>query len=318
MSESLQVAQFARPPSQNHLLQTTSFVTLENVYEKQTVGGDPGILFKQILEANLNASFDVYQSSHKGVSGKGTSLVEEISSGKAEYCLNFLLLPPGATWSTQVETIPSGFSLDMVFVVPMPKRIESWRLFQYIFQWQVSIGLVIALCLLSGAALLFQYFHSQLNTVSHRPGRLSAIVSVWKAALSVSMKRLPTTCSQRLLIALALLLGLIFLNLTSAQLFVLVKTKPRHSSKKTLQELHDSNLPIYAIHEHFSPYLNIFENTSLRNFKVNLRTDKMYENIYYFNPTFFNITDRALVYTNTIVELIKSLPRSRAFLQYSR
>lgn len=92
---------------------------------------------EQILEANLNASFDIYQSSNSDVhevSGKGTSLVEEISSGKAEYCLNFLLLPPGATWSTQVQTIPSGFSLDMVFVVPMPKRIESWRLFQYIFQ----------------------------------------------------------------------------------------------------------------------------------------------------------------------------------------
>lgn len=42
----------------------------------------------------------------------------------------------------------------------------------------------------------------------------------------------------------------------------------------------------------------------------------MYENIYYINPTFLNITDRALVYRNTIVELIKSLPRSRAFLQY--
>lgn len=36
-----------------------SFVTLENVYEKQTVGGDPGILFNQILAANLNARFDV-------------------------------------------------------------------------------------------------------------------------------------------------------------------------------------------------------------------------------------------------------------------
>lgn len=179
----------------------------------------------------------------------------EISSGKAEYCLNFLLLPPGDTWSTKVQTIPSGFSLDMVFVVPMPKRIESWRLFQYIFQWQVSVGLVIALCLLSGAALLFQYFHSQLNTVGHGPGRFSAIVSVWKAALSVSMKRLPTARSQRLMIALALLFGLIFLNLTSAQLFILVKSKPRHSSIKTLQELHDSNLPIYTIHKQFAPYL---------------------------------------------------------------
>lgn len=183
-----------------------SFVTLENVYEKQTVGGDPEILFQHILEANLNASFDVHQSSNNdvyGVSGKGTSFVGEISSRKAEYCLNFLLLPPGATWSTHVQTIPSGFSLDMVFVVPMPKRIESWRLFQYIFQWQLSVGLVIALCLLSGAALLFQFFHSQLNTVGHRSGRFSAIVSVWKAALSVSMKRLLIARSQRLLIALA-------------------------------------------------------------------------------------------------------------------
>lgn len=76
-----------------------SFVTLENVYEKQTVGGNPGILFKQILEANLNASFDVYQSSNNdvhGVSGKARVWREKSAAEKQSivptfYCCRLVL-----------------------------------------------------------------------------------------------------------------------------------------------------------------------------------------------------------------------------------
>lgn len=109
------------------------------------------------------------------------------------------------------------------------------------------------------------------------------IVSMWKASLSLPSNRLPTTHSQRLLISLTLLLGLIFPALFSAQLFALVKSKPRSASITTLQDLHNSNLPIYTIYKQFSPFLNSFENTTLHRLKDNLKTDKMYENVYYLD-----------------------------------
>lgn len=74
-----------------------------------------------------------------------------------------------------------------------------------------------------------------------------------------------------------------FPALFSAQLFALVKSKPRSASITTLQDLHNSNLPIYTIYKQFSPFFNSFENTTLHRLKDNLKTDKMYENVYYLD-----------------------------------
>lgn len=289
---------------------------LKDFYEKQTLGADPVILLKQILEENLNASFEVYEPLSNDLFGtiNKSGVVEEIGSGKADYCINFSLIPPGVMWLRHVQLILTGYVFDLIFVVPMPRKVESWRLFQYIFQWQVCVGLSFVLFLLSGAALLFVHVFS---TLSHKNSNTtSEIVALWKASLSVSTNRLPTTHSQRSLITLSLLIGVIFPTLFSAQLFSLVKSKPRSASIKTLQDVHDSNLPIYTVYKQFSSYLNSFENTTLHRLKDNLKTDKMYEKVYYLDSSYLNITDRALVSTNLMIKLATSLPQNKAFLQY--
>lgn len=294
-------------------------VTLDNFYERQTLGVNPAVLLKQVLEESLHASFDVYESSNDlfGLENDTeVGVVGEISSGKAEFCINLAVLPPGILWLGHVQVIPTAYTVDVVFVVPMPRQVESWRLFEYIFQWKVCVGLGIVMFLLSGAALMFVHVKSNSDTLIQISNRTSEVVSVWKAALSVPTNRLPTTHSQRLLIALSLLFGLIFLALFSTQLFSLVKSKPRIASMKTLQDVHDSNLPIYAIYERLASYLHSFENTSLHRLKDNLKTDTFYKGVNYLDPRYLNISDRALVYTNLLTKLAVSLLKGKAYLPY--
>lgn len=306
-----------------HRLRTVFFnipssrVTPEDFNEKQALGSEPGMLFKQILEENLNASFDGYEFSSSDayglMNGTARGVVGDFINGKADLSVNFFFIQPGIPWSKQIQLIPTGFDLNLVFVVPKPEKIESWLFFLYIFQWQVCVGLGIVLVLLSVATVLFVRVHSGTDTLSRNA--ISEVVSVWKSALSMPINRLPTTHSQRLLIALSLLLGLIFLTLFSVQLFTLIKTKPRLASIRTLQDLHDSNLPIYTIWKEFAQYLNSFENTSLRRLKDDLKTDEMYENAHFLDPRYLNITDRSVVYTDIMINLLVSFPKNKAVLE---
>lgn len=294
----------------------SSQVTLEDFNKKQPLGADPGVLFKQVLQEKFNASFDGYEFSSDifGLGNNtGRGVMGEFISGKADLSVNLFFLQPGVTWLKQIEIIPTGYDMSLVFVVPKPKKIESWLFFLYIFQWQVCAGLGIVLVLLSAATVLFVHVHSGTDTFSQ--DGTSEVVSVWKSALSVPINRLPTTHSQRLLIALSLLLGVIFLTLFSVQLFTLVKTKPRQASIRTLQDLHDSDLPIYTIWKEFAPYLNSFENTSLRRLKDNLKTDEMYKNANFLDPSYLNITDRSVVYTDVMINLLVSFPKNKAILE---
>lgn len=284
--------------------------------QKHSLRADPIILLKRILEENLNASFDVYESPSNDFFGMDnkSGVVEEIGSGKAEYCINLSLLPPGVMWLKHVQPLLSGYVFDLIFVVPAPRRIESWRLFLYVFQWQVCVGLSLVMFLLGGATLLFVHINSTFSNNSS--SRTSEIVSLWKAALSVPTNRLPRTHSQRMLISLSLLLAVIFPTLFSTQLFALVKSKPTSAAITTLQDLHDSNLPIYTIYREFSPYMNSFENTTLHRLKDNLKIDKMYEKLNYLNASYLNITGRALVAASMLIEMAASLPQNKAFLQH--
>lgn len=297
---------------------TNQIIDIKGLKEKQTLGGDPRILFKQTLEWYLNTSFDAYEppnNANDTFVRPVRQAVAEVISGKAEYCLNFFFLKSSIVWPKTLQLIQIGFGFDLIFVVPMPKQIESWQLFQYIFQWPVSLGLGLVLLLLSAVAVLFVNVHSKIDPQRQNSRGTSEVVSVWKAALSLSINRLPTTHSQRLLIAWSLLLGLIFVTAFSVQLFALMKSKPRSASIKTLHELQDSNLPIYVIINSLALVLNSFENTSLSKLKDNFKTDKTLENADYLDPKYLNITDRAIVYTTDIIKKISSLPQNKDYLQ---
>lgn len=98
---------------------------------------------------------------------------------------------------------------------------------------RVGNSFCIYLSSLSAAAARFRYLHFETDTTSHSCSGISEVVSVWKAALSVSIDKLPTTHPQRLLIALPLAARFDIHHTFSGQMFALIKSKPRLASMKT-------------------------------------------------------------------------------------
>lgn len=105
----------------------------------------------------------MYESSNNDMFGKSnkteSGVVEEMSSGKADFCISFSLIPQGVMWLNHVLLLLTGHVFYLDFVVPMPRQV----LFQYIFQWQVCVGLSLVMFLLSGAALLFVHVFFTLS-----------------------------------------------------------------------------------------------------------------------------------------------------------
>lgn len=180
----------------------------------------------------------------------------------------------------------------------------------------MSVALGLALLTLSVAAAIFTCLHSRSNTSNDTSTVTSEVTSVWKAVCYAPIQRLPSTLSQRVLMAVSFLLGLIFVTIFCSQLFALTKSKPRIPSVKTLHDLQDSDLPIYSVASFYTSILDGFANTSLSKLGNKLKIDKMYENRNYLDPNILNITDRALLYTGGAIRAVSTLLKNRPYLQY--
>lgn len=186
----------------------------------------------------------------------------------------------------------------------------------YIFKWEVSVGLGLTLIILSGVAILFAIVLSKTNKRNDSLHVTNQVVLVLKASISASINKLPERHSQRLVVAVSLILGLIVNTVFSAKLFNLMKSRPKEGRIRSLHDLQDSKLPIYLSTEIFKQTLDTFENTSLSNLQKNVRHDGPYYTNYWLNPQHLNITDRAILYSDSMVHILVSLPNSRQFTNY--
>lgn len=293
-------------------------IAAEDVTKSIRLGESPSLVFGQILKGYLNASLDVYMvvnyNTDRESMDKGTvTPIGEFLNGNADHCIPWALLD--TKWTKHVQIIQIGQSYKYVFVVPKPRQVESWRLFLYLFQWEVSVGLGLTLLVLSGAAILFVIVLSRTNNGSDSLQATTQVVTVLKASISASINKLPENHSQRLLVAVSLLLGLIVITVLSARLFNLMKSRPEEGSIKSLRELQDSKLPIYLSTEMFIQALATLENTSLSELQKNVVHDGPYYNNW-MNPQHLNITDRAILFIDYMINLLVNLPNSRRFSKY--
>lgn len=201
--------------------------------------------------------------------------------------------------------------------MPKPRQVESWKLIFYLFQWQVRLGLGLTLIVLSGTYILFAVVLSKTNMLRHSLNVTSEVLTVWKAFISLSIKKLPTSHSQRLLVAISLVFGLIFITVFSAKLLNLIKSRPIEGRIRSLHELQDSKLPIYLTHRAFKTIMDTFENTSLSKLQKNVKHDKTFENDNrLFDPQHLNLTDHAVLYADELLYTIVNQPQNRVFYKY--
>lgn len=273
------------------------------------------MLFKQTFEDHFNTCFDVHEHVNRGGFEPDSIYKElglplgEIVNGKADHLI--LDLFSKKNWPRTIQIIQIGYSFKFIIIVPKPRQVESWRLFLYIFQWEVSVGLGLTLLVLSGAAILFVIILS--NKVSDSLNLTFEMLTVWKAFISASTNKLPTQHSQRLLVAVSLFLGLIFITLFSAVLFKLMKSRPTEGRIRSLLELQDSKIPIYLSHSSFRRVMDTFENTSsFSRLQQNVNHDEEFESVKnMYNPQHFNITDRAVLYPDNVLYSVVNQPQNR-------
>lgn len=201
--------------------------------------------------------------------------------------------------------------------MPKPRQVQSWKFILYLFQWQVRLGLGLTLIVLSGASILFAVVLSKTNRLRNNLNMNSEVLTVWKAFISISINKLPTRHSQRLLVAISLVLGLIFTTVFSAKLLNLIKSRPTEDRIRSLHELQDSEMPIYLTHRAFKTIMDTFENTSLSKLQKNVKHDKLLENDdRLFDPQHLNITDHAVLYADELLYTIVNQPQNRVFFKY--
>lgn len=295
-------------------------ITIENARQVKRLGDNPVFLLKQSLEEYLKTKFDVYEHLNSDVDpdsmdSKFNIPLSEIINGKADHCIHFMFST--ISWPRTIQIIQIGFSFKFVLVVPKPRHVESWKLIFYLFQWKVRLGLGLTLIVLSGAYILFVVVLSKTNKLKHNSNMTSEVLTVWKAFISLSINKLPTRHSQRLLVAISLMLGLIFSTVFSAKLLNLIKSRPIEGRIRSLYELQDSKLPIYLTHRAFKTIMDTFENTSLSQLQKNVKHDKTFENDNrLFDPQHLNITDHAVLYADELLYTIVNQPQNRVFFKY--
>lgn len=104
--------------------------------KKLSVGVNVSILFKQTLESYFNISFDVHEVKARPRSGNETpgpinEVLGKVMSAEAEFSFQ-LYLVFGNSWPKTVQLIQTGLIIEFIFIVPMPREVESWRLFLYL------------------------------------------------------------------------------------------------------------------------------------------------------------------------------------------
>lgn len=295
-------------------------ITIENARQVKRLGDNPVFLLKQSLEEYLKTKFDVYEHLNSDVDpdsmdNKFNIPLSEIINGYADHCIHFMFST--ISWPRSVQIIQIGFSFKFVLVVPKPRQVESWKLILFLFQWQVRLGLGLTLIVLSGASILFAVVLSRSNRLRNNLNMTSEVLTVGKAFISVSINKLPTRHSQRLLVAISLVLGLIFTTVFSAKLLNLIKSRPTDGRIRSLHELQDSELPIFLTHRAFKTIMDTFENTSLSKLQKNVKHDKTLENDNrLFDPQHLNITDHAVLYADELLYTIVNQPQNRVFFKY--
>lgn len=296
-------------------------ITIEHARQVKSLGDNPVFLLKQSFEQYLNISFDVYEhlttdEDPNSMDSKFNIPLGEIMKGKADYCVHFMFST--ISWPKTIQLIQIGYSFRFIFVVPSPRQVESWRLFLYIFQWEVSVGLALTLVVLSVTSVLFVVVISKTNKLSDGLSVTSEVVLVLKAFISASINTLPTRHSQRLMVAMSLVLGLVSTTVFSAKLFNLIKSRPTEGHIGSLHELLVSKLPIHITHRAFETILDTFENTSLTQLRLNVKYNKTLErdrNL--LDPQNLNISGHAVLYIDDILyAIINSQPKNRVFLKY--
>lgn len=159
------------------------------------------------------------------------------------------------------------------FLMRQKPSIESWRIFNYIFQLKLWVALLLTCILTNFMFIFFKSSFGQFSNVSFIKKAFQSCILVTKTFLSVGLDKVSTQNSERILLASCFFFGLIFVTIFNSRLYSLMTSKPHPPSLNTLQEVVDSELPITVWDRYFVP--TFFTNSILRPLNSRLTIDEL-------------------------------------------
>lgn len=260
--------------------------------DSSSIQGGPDLTFLFTLQRFFNVIFEHHKPSDYSDflrTGTADGALADLSNN----CVDILINSKTLKWYDNQKVqflLPRKFAN---FVILVKKRgiISGWRIALHLLHKTVWMCLVLAFFMCSAVYTIMRRI--RFGTFNF----LEGLFVVMKSFLSVCIIHMPHTHPERMLIAFCLMLSVIILNLVFGQMFYLIKSEPQLSNINSLEELQNSNLPIFAVYSNFLYALDGLKNTSLSKLPERLKYKKLEGSTFGIDSK--NINDKYAILTST-------------------
>lgn len=237
-----------------------------------SIKGGLDLSLRWAFESQFNVHFSIHpprDGKFHGMSIKGTftgALIDVINND-VDMALNAKLLKWHDT--PKIQFLMPRLDTALIIMVKKKDRIEGWKVIFHLFHWQVWAWYVSTTSIMCFISWVLAKICLKVFILSDHYGNepSDAVWMVLKSTVSMSVVRLPKLYHDRILMTASLWSSVVIVNLLFGQLFYLIKTKPRTANIDTLQELLESNLPIFTSTESYMSAFDGLQNTSLSKLK---------------------------------------------------
>ncbi|PNF40250.1 hypothetical protein B7P43_G06519 [Cryptotermes secundus] len=174
--------------------------------------------------------------------GTSTGTLGDILDDRADLSLNSRFVKEYGTNDIEF-TIPVGFD-SLCIIVPKAKQLPKWLALFRVFDLHVQFSLVCVYVVCSIIIYILQILYSHFKS-DYKTASLSAIfIEMLTPFLSLSLARMPSSRSEKVLVILCLVFGMIIASSFQAKLVTVLSKPDYYPDINTLEELDASNLII--------------------------------------------------------------------------
>lgn len=257
-----------------------------------SIQGGPDLTFMITLQQFFNVCFEHHKPRDYAdflQTGTANGALTDLSNNCVDISINSKTLKWYDTDKIQF-LLPRKYS-SFVILVKKQGIISGWRIALHLLQGTVWMCLVLAL--LTCSIVYITISRIRFGSLKLLEGEFV----IMKSFLSVSIMKMPHTHPERILIAFSLMLSVIILNVVFGQMFYLIKSEPQLPNMESLEELQDSDLPIFTVYSNFLHALDGLKNTSLSKLPKRFNYKKLGSTTLGINSK--NISDKYAILTST-------------------
>lgn len=171
-----------------------------------------------------------------------TGALGDILDDRADLSLNSRFVKEYGTNDIEF-TIPVGFD-SLCIIVPKAKQLPKWLALFRVFHLHVQFSLVCVYVVCSIIIYILQILYSQFKSDCKNASLSAIFIEMLTPFLSLSLARMPSSCSEKVLVISCLVFGMIIASSFQAKLVTVLSKPDYYPDINTLEELDASDLVI--------------------------------------------------------------------------